>query len=470
MADNIENEEKTAEQTTQGEKTPAEATTTTSNEATQSETAKENGGTGSETTTDTDKTSAEDTPTETTTKENNTETTSKEDGTTTATGADTTSATGSPYKTTAEDKDQMLITDPALVSSELGKIVFEITPDSAAVYSDEIKTINYITRLFTYFDTLKSSWTQVVAAAKKYQTQTEDAPYPTGGGGNGTGGGSGNGGGGGGSNPPNPGEEIKITDITVDDLGILSDGLMKIAQEKGANIEEILANQKLQEDIKKALTALPITSELLDKMKDMKTEDLIQFLTNLYNGTNSDMIKLDETTQTVLVNYFNILTGGTIPFADLLSQSNSATLGDGMKAFQTVDALLEELKTKDGNTIRLNLLHIHNGYLTNTNLDENAMNLVRALNETMAKEKGVTVESLLTNGEYDEYIKDKITSIEPHFSYLSAVSNTSNSNIQTVMGKLNINANVANNENSTYPETSYEDMMNSAASNTTQNV
>lgn len=456
MADNIENEEKTAEQTTKSEKTSAEDTATTASETAASEETKDKSEASTETKTNTQ-------------EENTTGSKTSDTTTTTTTGTDTTSETGSPYKTTPEDKDQMLITDPALVSSELGKIIFEITPNSASVYSDEIKTINYITRLFTYFDTLKTSWTQVVAAAKKYQAQTEEAPYPAGGTSGGSGGGSGSGGGGGGS-PTNPGEEIEIKNITIDDLGILSDGLMKIAQEKGANIEEILANQKLQEDIKKQLTALPLSSELLDKMKDMKADDLVEFLTNLYNGTNSDMINLDATTQSVLVNYFNVLTGGTIPFADLLSQSNSATLGDGMKAFQTVDALLEDLKIKDGSTIRLNLLHIHNGYLTDTNLDEKAMNLVRALNEVMAKEKGVSVETLLTSGEYDEYIKDKVTSIEPHFSYLSAVSNTSNSNIQNVMGKLKIQADLVSNETSTYPEGSYEDMMNSAASNTTQNV
>lgn len=326
------------------------------------------------------------------------------------------------YKETTGTKDEILCTDCGAVRLELSQNPFSsssLTSLNASTYSKEWLTTSYIQNLFKAIEDTKSFWSVAVSISDEYHQLIDETKSPPGvTGGNGNSGGS----------PFNTTTSpiATISEIKNNDLGVISDGILKIASDKNTNVEDILSDNKMSEDIKKTLLALPISDELKKQINNMKAEDLQKFLKGLYNGKNSDMIQLDKS----IIKYLEGLQeNGTLK--DLLSNSaNAELIKNGISEFKGISQYLKGLSTKNIEEIKINLLYANNGYVPDQNLSTNGIDIIRQFTESIAKEKNMSVEQLLTNSEHNDYILSRFNEFKNTSSYLGTLSGCDAKNVQ----------------------------------------
>lgn len=326
-------------------------------------------------------------------------------------------------------ENEVLCTDCGAVRLELSQNPFSsssLTSLNAGTYSKEWLTTSYIQNLFKAISDTSSFWTTAVSISDEYHQLIDETEKPpivkrstttTGSSSSSTQ-----------SSSPTTTvtETITITEITNDDLGTVSDGILQIATDKNTNVDSVLEKNDLMEDIKKSLLALSLSEDLTAKITDMNNEDLIEFLKGLYNGTNADMIQLDES----IIKYLEQLQeNGTLK--DLLSNSeNSELLKNGITEFKGVSQYLKALGNKGVEEIKINLLYTDNGYVPEQNLSENGINIIRGFNESMAQDKNMSTEQLLTSTEHNDYILNRFNEFKNTSSYLATLSDCDSKNVQ----------------------------------------
>lgn len=327
------------------------------------------------------------------------------------------------YKETTGTKDEVLCTDCGAVRLELSQNPFSsssLTSLSASTYSKEWLTTSYIQNLFKAIEDTKSFWSTAVSISDEYHQlidETKSPPAVNRGNGNNAGSSY---------SPSTTTPAATISEIKNDDLGVISEGILQIASDKNTNVEAILSDTKMAEDIKKSLLALPISDELKKQISNMKAEDLQEFLKGLYNGKNSEMIQLDES----IIKYLEGLQeNGTLK--DLLSNSANADLiKNGISEFKEISKYLSGLANKNIEEIKMNLLYANNGYIQDQNLSENGVNILRQFAESLAKEKNMSVEQLLTSSEHNDYILSRFKEFKNTSSYLGTLSDCDAKNVQ----------------------------------------
>lgn len=227
----------------------------------------------------------------------------------------------------------------------------------------------------------------------------------------------------------------EITTLTVSDLAVISDSVLDIANDKSINVGQLLSSSNTAGDLKKALLKCPLSNELLNKIEDMEPKALQQFLKDIYSGNRTNLIKLGNTSLQVIQNHLMELGEGK-SLNDLLSNPNNSDAFIGLKSLENVDKYLESLKVRPIDDVKSDLLYVYNGNVNDSGLTPNSVYAIRHLSEAMAQENNVSVETLLTDSRYNDYVQNKINEVEKSFSYMGTLANTTSKNSQEVLSKL----------------------------------
>lgn len=206
-------------------------------------------------------------------------------------------------------------------------------------------------------------------------------------------------------------ESLDVSGVSRQDLSKLSDILHSAATEKGISVSDILSNKAMLESLRGELRKLALSNEVLTALRDMDSEHLQTFLKNIY----SEKVSYGGIGFDVVSRYLNGMT-----VSDLLSGKVSISQIPEFDSIASVDNYLEKLKLQSSDDARINLLYAYNGNTNDSNLDEGSVTILRDFVNTMADQKGISAEEILTNGEYNNYIANKISEMETNCSYLKS--------------------------------------------------
>lgn len=316
----------------------------------------------------------------------------------------------------------------------------------------------------TYIEELKNSMEELLIESQKMSvavsnyagiTSQEDNDDPWTGGGGYSGGGGGYSGGGGSSgndSPQTPStpasvekaqkivDAIDTTSLEKLDLSAL-DNFVEILRDmsgkEGKGIDEILADDKYNDEIKKRLLE---SQYIPDELKKILTENdsIVSrlLLNDIMSGKRLDIFELNSVNLDVMYEYLNkVATENNITFSDFISKEQHtdllkntlSQLEDCKNVIRSWDNLsVEDYQTK--------LLNVYDGDGIG-DMKENTVGVLRTFVKYLEDKSGVSSEEMLTQTKYADTIKSAVQEFGKSTIFASTLPKYSNSGISSVLGK-----------------------------------
>ena len=316
----------------------------------------------------------------------------------------------------------------------------------------------------TYIEELKNSMEELLIESQKMSvavsnyagiTSQEDNDDPWTGGGGYSGGGGGYSGGGGSSgndSPQTPStpasvekaqkivDAIDTTSLEKLDLSAL-DNFVEILRDmsgkEGKGIDEILADDKYNDEIKKRLLE---SQYIPDELKKILTENdsIVSrlLLNDIMSGKRLDIFDLNSVNLDVMYEYLNkVAKENNITFSDFISKEQHtdllkntlSQLEDCKNVIRSWDNLsVEDYQTK--------LLNVYDGDGIG-DMKENTVGVLRTFVKYLEDKSGVSSEEMLTQTKYADTIKSAVQEFGKSTIFASTLPKYSNSGISSVLGK-----------------------------------
>lgn len=327
------------------------------------------------------------------------------------------------------------------------------SPAIGAAYIDELKnSMEELLIVSKKMSTAVSSYVTVTAKDDDDDAWSDDNSGYTG---NSGGGGSSGGGSTGGSsssdgkapNTPTPVEKgqkivdaIDTTSLEKLDLAVLDSfvGILRdMSGKEGKGIDEILADDKYNDEIKKRLLESQYVPDDLKKILTDNNSIVSRILLyDIMRGKRADIFDLNSVNLGVMYEYLNkVAMENNITFSDFISKEQHtdllkntlSQLEDCKNVIKSWDSLsVEDYQTK--------LLNVYDGDGIG-DMKENTVGVLRTFVKYLEDKSGVSSEEMLTQTKYADTIKSAVQEFGKSTIFANTLPKYSNSGLSDTLGK-----------------------------------
>ena len=226
-------------------------------------------------------------------------------------------------------------------------------------------------------------------------------------------------------------------------------------QEVGVNapdVEQSLQQLATDEGFMQALLSIASTSP--SAITSEERASYLKELLKIKNQNNQSVVDvIDSLDPSVLQQYLQKILNGELPITDVsqsvtfdileqIAKENGCELVDLFKGSDLSDhktkvqSLADEYLTLfNSNNLKTDLLAVYDGTETDKYSDEFTTS-IRTTLDIIALNKDTTSEELLSNAEYDTYLKEQVSSVVAALNEIKAVCTKSDSEFVTGLGKI----------------------------------
>ncbi len=230
------------------------------------------------------------------------------------------------------------------------------------------------------------------------------------------------------------GQEVKQTDILeVAELGEIGGELLSLALLKNLSLEELLADDKYNEEIKKViLDSQNVSDSLKEIILQMDDSVARQFIAAMLNKGGYDLFDLSDLNMSILLNYLSKIAdnNGTTVENLLKKQQYSKLLRGALSNCKDAANLYAGWEDLSGEEIQENLLAVYNGDVPDE-LSKGSVDVTRGFVETLVNQSSVPYEELLTDSSYASTIKEATNQFQSATDFFGLLSQTSNSEMSS---------------------------------------
>ena len=226
------------------------------------------------------------------------------------------------------------------------------------------------------------------------------------------------------------GEEIGDAELLgIVELEEIGGELLSLALLKNLTLEELLADDKYSDEIKKAiLDSQNVSDSLKEIISQMDSSVARQFIAAMLNKGESDLFELSDLNMSILFNYLSVIAsnnGTTVE--NLLKQPQYAKLlRNALSNCKDATYLYAGWDNLSGEEIQENLLAVYNGDVPDE-LSKGSIEVTRGFIETLVDQSSVPYEELLTDASYAGPIKEATTQFQSATDFFGLLSQVSNS-------------------------------------------
>ena len=219
-------------------------------------------------------------------------------------------------------------------------------------------------------------------------------------------------------NPDNEKEtEKKDVKLEETDLLVILTELYNLSMKGEIDLKKILTDPNFVKTLRSVILFSPNISdeikEIVLNMDDADAKTLQATLSKLVGDQPLD-ITMDEVTLEIMPEFLE-----NIASKDGKTLEQVATDDDLFKSLEEAKSVLEENKTQDG------LVKIFDGSVNST--DNNAVNYLRDVISNLADEKGVTVETLLSDSSMSSFVSNEVNNVIDSLSKIGKLKEDSRS-------------------------------------------
>lgn len=239
------------------------------------------------------------------------------------------------------------------------------------------------------------------------------------------------------------GQEVQQTDLLgVAELEEIGGELLSLALLKNLSLEQLLADDKYSDEIKKVvLDSQNVSDDLKEIITQMDSSVARQFIAAMLNKGSNDLFELNDLNMSILFNYLSVIAdnNGTTVENLLNKQQYAKLLRSALSNCKDAAYLYAGWENLSGEEIQENLLNVYNGDVPD-GLSKGSVDVTRGFVETIVKESSVPYDELLTDTSYAQVIKEATNQFQSATDYFGLLSQVSNSEMSS--GLINNFANI----------------------------
>ena len=209
------------------------------------------------------------------------------------------------------------------------------------------------------------------------------------------------------------GEMPEVFDLNPLNVGIVYSYLCKIASDNGITVEQLLNDPQYSELLKQHLAGFEDVVDLIKSWKDLSSEKLQANLLKIYDGDEIGGMK-DETVDIMRTFVDYIADATEIPAEELLLDTKYADiLKNATEQFGKTSVFMGAASHYSGEGMQNVVGSLVDGSnAAALGMDESEVTGFKSEIDALAKEKGVTAETLLSDSKYADDVKNTLAASE----------------------------------------------------------
>ena len=229
------------------------------------------------------------------------------------------------------------------------------------------------------------------------------------------------------------GEEVggELTDI--EDLEGIGGALVALAQLKNLTLEQLLADDKYSDEIKKAvLESQNVSDSLKEIISQMDSSVARQFIAAMLNKNGNNLFQLSDLNMSILFNYLNVIADNHgISVNELITNTSySSLLKSALSNCKDASYLYSGWEDLSGEEVQENLLAVYNGDVP-SELSNGSVEVTRQFIDTLVDQSSIPYDDLLTDTSYAETLKEATSQFQSATDFFGLLSQISVPEIST---------------------------------------
>ena len=227
--------------------------------------------------------------------------------------------------------------------------------------------------------------------------------------------------------PDNDGNQIDgslLEKMTLSQLDGFLGSMVSLAESKSKKLDELVADDKYADEVKKALLASPhLPDEFKKLITDIDSKVVLQFLESILKGQSPDIFSLNPLNLGIIFSYLEtVAEKNGITVNELLTNPKYASLlRDTLSDFSNVYNMFKDYEEKKPEELQELLSNLYDGDVEKSVPDENII-VTRSFVDYISKESDIPYDELLSDNSYAPTLQKAVTEFSKALSFFTTSS------------------------------------------------